>query len=69
MTNKQLEAKLAKLDREVKRMGKSLTELLVSTLWQYRCKTCHLYHFPEPLKGCVRKDEAAREEKGWQSST
>jgi hypothetical protein len=60
MTNEELKAKVVKLEKEVaaaKLMGKQLTELIVSTLEQYRCKTCRLYHFPEPLKNCLRKDE------------
>jgi hypothetical protein len=60
MTNEELEAKVVELEKEVatsKLIGTQVTELIVSTLEQYRCKTCHLYHFPEPFKNCLRKDE------------
>jgi hypothetical protein len=60
MTNKGLEARIAELEKEAatsKLMSRQLTELIVSTLERYKCKTCHLYHFPEPFKYCLRKDE------------
>jgi hypothetical protein len=49
MTNEELEAKVVELGKEMtaaQLMGKPLTELMASTLEQYRCKTRHLYHFP-----------------------
>ncbi len=31
--------------------------MLMSMLAQYKCKTCALYHFPEPVEKCERTED------------
>lgn len=63
MTNEELQAKLAETEKQLaisNRIIEKMTEgdiMAVSILYPYKCKSCSLYHLPEPIKGCVREQD------------
>jgi hypothetical protein len=66
MTIKNLQAKLAKAEAEIKglRIFKELldnradtNDMLMGWIHQYNCKICGLIHFPEPLTKCPREND------------
>jgi hypothetical protein len=67
MTNEELQRKLAEAEEEIKylQVFKELFEtraqgdvLTISIIAQYKCETCRLFHFPEPVKKCLRVQES-----------
>jgi hypothetical protein len=62
MTNEELQTQLDETKEELrvaKRSLESITEgwfLLMSQVQPYKCKTCMLFHFPEPVKECQREN-------------
>jgi hypothetical protein len=54
-------AKMKKLEQEVAQMKRTygeLYQLFHITLRQFKCKSCSLYHFPEPIVGCPDEGKA-----------
>jgi hypothetical protein len=68
VTNKQLQAKLEEAEQQIKYLKafKDLYDdradgnaLIISIIAQYKCESCRLFHFPEPVKKCVRVQESS----------
>jgi hypothetical protein len=63
MTTKKLQARVESLEKEVSEIKFALNRsddsdaVLITIISQYKCKTCMLYHFPAPMKGCMRVKE------------
>ena len=54
-------ARMKKLEQEVAQMKRAyvgLSQLFHITLRQYKCKSCSLYHFPDPVVGCPDEGKA-----------
>jgi hypothetical protein len=70
MTNEEFQAKLAEAEDQIKYLTvfKDLYDaradgntLIISMIAQYKCETCKLYHFPEPVKSCMHVEDGGSE--------
>ena len=41
--------------RNFDKLSADMHELILITIAKYKCETCGLYHFPEPVRKCTRE--------------